>query len=139
MDYSPVDTSDQDEYNYVASLMFNWSSAVVPRDDYYFTLEEDGNAWILHLKPNVRLVPKPVYTGSAKGFIFHFQDEMTPRPFDDGFSGWKVTFPNPNIERHRLWMASPTHTFFCLHVRDNCEEIVTEEHDCPLAKLCWKQ
>ena len=118
--------------------MFNWSSAVVPRDDYYFTDEEDGNAWILRLKPGVRLVPQPVYSDS-KGFIFYFKDDMTPRPFDDGYAGWKVSFLNPNIERHRLWMASPTHTFFCLHVRDDCEEIVTEEHDRPLAMLNWKK
>ena len=119
--------------------MFNWSSAVVPRDDYYFTDEEDGNAWILRLKPGVRLVPQPVYSDS-KGFIFYFKDDMTPRPFDEGYSGWKVSYLNPNIKRHRLYMASPTETFFCLHVSDDCDEIVTEqEYGRALAMLNWKK
>ena len=119
--------------------MFTFSSAIAPNDAFYFTDAEDGNAWILRLKPSVRLVPQPVYSGS-KGFIFYFKDDMTPRPFDESWGGWKVSFLNPNITSHRLLMASPTHTYFCLHVSDDCDEIVTEEeYGRALAMLSWKK
>ena len=65
---------------------------------------------------------------------------MTPRPFDEGWGKWKVTLMNGDLTRHRLFMASPTYTFFCLHVRDDCEEMVTEQdYGRALAKLSWKK
>jgi hypothetical protein len=72
---------DMWEYTHVQTLLFNWGDAVVPRDNYYFNSVDGGKAWILMLKAGVRIIPKDVYTGGKKGFIFLFKDDMTPRPF----------------------------------------------------------
>ena len=125
----------QHEYNLVSSLLFNWQDAVVPRDKYWFKPDDDGKAWILLIKPGVRLVPKEVSTVGQMGFIFHFEDNMTPRPFDEG---WKVTFMKMLLGSHTLYMASPTHTYLCLRVKmDFDDEIESEDNDVGLMKLSW--
>ena len=74
---------DQEEYNWVKSLLFNYSDAVVPRDNYFFLMNDEGTAWILMIKQGVKLIPKDAYSGGIKGFVFYFKDDMTPRPFDE--------------------------------------------------------
>ena len=74
---------NQAEYNWVKSLLFTYSDAVVPRDNYYFIMNDEGTSWILMIKKGVKLIPKDVYSGLMKGFVFYFKDDMTPRPFDE--------------------------------------------------------
>ena len=128
----------QHEYNHAQSLLFNWQDAVVPRDKYWFKPDEEGKAWILLIKPGVKLIPQVVSTLGQTGFIFHFEDTMTPRPFDNDDGKWKVTFMKALLNRYDLYMASPTHTYFCLHVdKDYDDEIESEDNDVGLAKLSW--
>jgi hypothetical protein len=67
----------------VQSLLWSYGSAVVPRDNYFFLMNDEGTAWILMIKKDVKLMPKDVYSGLMKGFVFYFKDDMTPRPFDE--------------------------------------------------------
>jgi hypothetical protein len=53
------------------------------RDNYFFLMNDEGTAWILMIKQGVKLIPKDVYSGGMKGFVFYFKDDMTPRPFDE--------------------------------------------------------
>ncbi len=114
---------DQDEYNYVQSLLFNYPDALVPRDNYYFQTAPDGNAWILKIMEGVKIIPRDVFSGGKKGFVFLFKDDMTPRPFDEGYGGWKVTLLNGGLTNHCLMMASPDHTYFRLKVSEDVDEI----------------
>ena len=132
-----MDNSDKDDYTYTASLLFNWTDAVVPRDFYWFKEDDNGQAWILMIKPGVRLIPRTVNTLGGKGIIFHFKDDMTPRPFDEDWGGWKVTRMLSDFNHHTLLMASATHTYFCLTVQDAVEEIKSGSHDIGFAKLSW--
>ena len=56
---------------------------MVPRDNYFFLMNDEGTSWILMIKKGVKLIPKDVYSGLMKGFVFYFKDDMTPRPFDE--------------------------------------------------------
>jgi hypothetical protein len=147
MDYNPDNDAEyqaylqemwQHEYNYAKSLLFEWQDAVVARDKYWFKPDEDGKAWILLIKPGVRLVPQDVSNLGQKGFIFHFEDNMTPRPFDNDDGKWKVTYMKALVNSYDLLMSSPTHTYFCLHVdKDYDDEIESEDNDVGIAKLSW--
>jgi hypothetical protein len=110
MDYNPDNDAEyqaylqemwQHEYNHAKSLLFEWQDAVVPRDKYWFKPDEDGKAWILLIKPGVRLVPQDVSNLGQKGFIFHFEDNMTPRPFDNDDGKWKVTYMKALVNQLR--------------------------------------
>ena len=128
---------DMWEYTHVQTLLFNWGGAVVPRDNYYFNSVDDGKAWILMLKAGVRIIPKDVYTGGKKGFIFLFKDDLTPRPFGQEWYGWKVTYISGGVTGHDLLMASPEHTYFCVDVGSVANEIDAVDQDVAIAKLSW--
>jgi hypothetical protein len=75
----------QHEFNHTQSLLFNWHDAVIPPEKYWFKPYEDGKAWFLLIKLSVKLISQVVST-LGQGFIFHFEDNMTPHSFenDDG-------------------------------------------------------
>ena len=106
---------------------------MVPRDDYFFLSDDDGKAWILMLKEGAKIVPRDVYSGGTKGFIFFFKDDMTPRPFNECWGGWKVTFMAGGLRHHALNMASSDHTYFRIDVEDCVNEIEAEDYDIPFA------
>ena len=100
-------------------------------------LHDDGHAWILFIKQGVRLIPRDVYSGGAKGFVFYFKDDMTPRPFQEDC--WKVTLANARLKSHYLIEGSPTHTYLRVNIHNNLEddEIFADDRDLPVAKLSW--
>ena len=127
----------QDDYNFVQSLLFNYGDAVVPRDHYWFLSDDDDHAWILFIKQGVRLIPRDVYSGGAKGFVFYFKDDMTPRPFQEDC--WKVTLANARLKSHYLIEGSPTHTYLRVNIHNDLEdgEIFADDRELPIVKLSW--
>ncbi len=92
------------------------------------------------IKKGVRLIPHDVYSGGMRGFVFHFEDDMTPRPFEEDC--WKVTLVRGVLNNYRLLEASPAHSYFRLTVRndnfdDSDDEISADDSDNAVAKLSW--
>jgi hypothetical protein len=101
-------------------------------------IQRDNTSVLIATESGVKLIPQVVSSLGQTGFIFHFEDNMTPRPFDNDDGKWKVTFMKALLNRYDLHMASPTHTYFCLHVdKDFDDEIESEDNDVGLAKLSW--
>ena len=127
-----MDYSEQESYIYTTSLLFAFRDAVVPRDLYKVKPGGDGASFTLWLKPRVELIPDRVCMGETKGFIFHFQDDMTPRPFDEHYGGWKVSYFAAGKKTHTLLEASPTHTYLCVRLFESVEEVDSGDHDLEL-------
>jgi hypothetical protein len=80
----------QVEYNYESAQLFNWSSAVIPIENFLFR-DDNGKACILLIKPCVILINQTVYTGEPKALIFYFKNDLTPRSFDEQWGMKKTT------------------------------------------------
>ena len=89
------------------------------------------------IKQGVRLIPRDVYSGGAKGFVFYFKDDMTPRPFQEDC--WKVTLANGRLKSHYLIEGSPTHTYLRVNIHNDLEdgEIFADDRDLPIVRLSW--
>ena len=87
----------------------NSPSAVVPPENYWILCDQDDEpSWYdIYIHKGSTIYPQPVMGG--KGFIFHFQDHVIPRPFCDVVD-LGVDVLVPQIKSYGLFEVSPTHT-----------------------------
>ena len=72
----------------------------------------------------------------SRGIILHFQDLITPRPFDRE-GGIVITFLSPIFEGHSIFEISPIHTVMVLRVKDTTMDIDFDK-DTPVVRVNWK-
>ena len=87
----------------------NSPSAVVPHENYWILCDQDDEpSWYdIYIHKGCTIYPRPVMGGN--GFIFHFQDDVIPRPFGDAID-LGVDVLVPQIKSYGLFEVSPTHT-----------------------------
>jgi hypothetical protein len=99
------------------SLLIDYFHAVLEADDYYTVsnLNAHPPGYTIVLR-EVRdgYTPKIVTESGSKGFILHYQDFMTPRPFDR--EHLKVTFLLPEFTGFEIFEISPVHTVLVVRV-----------------------
>jgi hypothetical protein len=70
------------------------------------------------------------------GFIFHFHDYVTPRPFCDVLD-LRVDVMVTQIKSYGLFQVSPTHTGLYFRVHDDVQEIKAVDDDLHIARVSW--
>jgi hypothetical protein len=121
---------------YYPSHIQNFPSAVVPHELYWILCDQDDEpSWYdVYVHKGCALLPQPVVGGV--GFIFHFHDDLTPRPFSDVFD-LRVDVMVPQIKSYGLFQVSPTHTGLYFRVHDDVQEIKAVDDDLHIARVSW--
>ena len=72
----------------------------------------------------------------SRGFILHYLDFMTPRPFDR--ENLRVTFLLPKFSGFEIFEISPVHTVLVLRVDNDFDDLFLDE-DTPLCHVNWER
>ena len=120
------------------SLLIDFTGAIVSNDDYFTVSNLNTNppGYTIWFKNDdgAAYEPKKVTHSGTRGFIFHYLDLMTPRPFDR--ERLRVSFLLPKFTGFEIFEISQVHTVLLLRVRDDCTPIVLE-HNTPLCHVTW--
>ena len=88
----------------------------------------------IYIHKGCTIYPRPVM--GENGFIFHFQDDVIPRPFGDAID-LGVDVLVPQIKSYGLFEVSSTHTGLYFRVYDHVQEIKALNDDLHIARVSW--
>ena len=118
------------------SLLINYPAAVLPTKHYYFTYElnaEEPSYTFVIRATEESILPSKVTESGSRGIIIHFQDLITPRPFDRE-GGIVITFLSPLFEGYSIFEISPIHTIMVLRVKNTTMDL-NFGYDTPILKV----
>ena len=78
--------------------------------------------------------PSQVTESGYRGLILHYEDTMTPRPFDD--ENFKVTLLCSKIEHYNIHEISPVHSLMVLRVKKHTMDLDFQV-DTPIVRVSW--
>ena len=99
------------------SLLIDYCNAILYKEDFYLVSNLNANppGYTIVLREfEDGYTPKRVTESGSMGFILHYQDFMTPRPFDR--EHLKVTFLLPDFTGFEIFEISPVHTVLVVRV-----------------------
>jgi hypothetical protein len=122
------------------SLLIDYFHAVLQSDDCYavsnLNAQPPGYTIYFAMDHENSYRAKRVTQSGDQGFILHYLDFMTPRPFDR--ENLKVTFLLPRFSGFEIFEISQAHTVLVLRVADNFLELNLHE-DTPIARVTWER
>ena len=99
-------------------------------------LNADRPGYRIFLKDNVTFFPAPVTESGFRGVILHYEDHITPRPFDlEG--DLKIDYMTLIFSGHSIFEISPVHTIMVLRVKDQVMDLDFDEVT-PLVRVSWE-
>jgi hypothetical protein len=124
---------------YVNSLLINYPDAVLPSKHYYIVndLNSDPSGYTIFIRKGVTtFFPSKVTDSGSRGFILHYLDVMTPRPFDE--DKLKVKLISSMFEGQEIFEISPVHTIMVLRVKNTTMDLDFDE-ETPLVHVSWEK
>ena len=129
---------DTTYYAYANSLLINHHDALLSCENFYLIsdLNADHPGYTIFLKDNVTFFPAPVTESGFRGVILHYEDHITPHPFDlEG--DLKIDYMTPIFSGHSIFEISPVHTIMILRVKDHVMDLDFDEVT-PLVRVSWE-
>ena len=124
------------------SLLIDYCNAILYKEDFYLVSNLNANppGYTIVLREfEDGYTPKRVTESGSMGFILHYQDFMTPRPFDR--EHLKVTFLLPDFTGFEIFEISPVHTVLVVRVDSDfgsmLNNVIRIGEDTPLCHVTW--
>ena len=122
------------------SLLIDYFHAVLEADDYYtvsnLNAHPPGYTIYFAMDTANAYRAKRVTQSGAQGFILHYLDLMTPRPFDR--ENLKVSFLLPKFSSFEIFEISQVHTVLALRVTEDFDDLYLDE-DTPIVRVTWER